>query len=538
VRRRKTLYDRAVKLPRCFLPLMLGVLIAVVPAQAASPPGVLVIAQSLDDLVSLDPAEGFELSSVQTFTNVYQRLVQPDPDHPASLLPALASRWQADPGARSLTFELAADARFAGGNPVRPEDVIFSLSRAVKLNRAPVFILNELGWNAGNVDGALRKIDARHVRLSWDAPVGPALALNILTAPVASILDTRETLAHAVGEDLGNAWLRAHSAGSGPFKIRRYIPHEALVLDANPNAPGGAPRLQTIVIKNVTDAATRRLLVAVGDADIARDLGPDQIAALGQDSQVETLVFPSAMIDYLMFNTANPDNAALRNPALWEAARWLIDYDGIAAKLLRGEYFVHQAFLAQGFPGGLAATPYHLDIAKARSILAAAGIEPGLRITLDVINQPPYGDIALSLQASFAQAGITLEIVPELAGELYTKIRARNEQAVWLYWVPDYFDANSTASAFAANREDGTKTLAWRAGWRIPALSAATAAAATETDPATRIEDYLAIQREVQQRSPFVIAFQARNEVVLRKGIHGYREGLDADMVYYDRISK
>ncbi len=498
----------------------------------------LVIVQALDDLVSLDPAEGFELSSVQTFTNVYQRLVQPDPDHPAVLQPGLASHWQADPGGRSLTFELAAGACFASGNPLRPEDVIFSLSRAVKLNRAPVFILNELGWNAGNVDRALTKVDAQHVRLTWDAPVGPALALNILTAPVASIIDAREVLEHAAGDDVGNAWLRSHSAGSGPFKIRRYIAHEALVLDANPTAPGGAPRLQTIVIRNVADAATRRLLVAVGDADIARDLGPDQIAALGGDSQVETLVFPSAMIDYLMFNTANTDNAALRNPALWEAARWLVDYDGIAKQLLRGEYLVHQAFLAAGFPGGLLTTPYHFDVTKARSILAAAGIQPGLHITLDVINQPPYGDIAQSLQASFAQAGIQLDIVPELAGELYSKIRARSEQAVWVYWVPDYFDANSTASAFALNREDGAKTLAWRAGWRIPALSAATAAAATETDPAARIEDYLAIQREVQEKSPFVIAFQARNEVVVRRSVHGYREGLDADMVYYDRISK
>ncbi len=518
--------------------LLLGLLVAVDCARAASPPGVLVIVQSLDDLVSLDPAEGFELSSIQTFTNVYQRLVQPDPEHPANLQGILAAGWQTDAGGRSLTFELRPDARFASGNPLRPEDVIFSLSRAVKLNRAPVFILNELGWNAGNVDGHLFKVDAHHVRITWGAAVGPALALNILTSPVASVLDERDVRAHAVGEDVGNAWLRAHSAGSGPFRIRRYVAHEALVLDANATAPGGGPRLQTIVVKNVADAATRRLLVAVGDADIARDLGPDQIAALGSNPDVRTLAFPSAKIDYLMFNSANVGNSALRNPALWEAARWLIDYDGIASQLLRGEYFVHQAFLADGFPGALAATPYHLDVAKARAILAAAGIQPGLRIALDVYNQPPYGEIAQSLQASFAQAGISLEIVPEPGGELYSKIRERSEQAAWLYWVPDYYDANSTASAFAQNREDGTKTLAWRAGWHIPAMTAATAAAATEVDMAARREDYLAIQREVQQNSPFVIAFQARNEVVVRKSVQGYREGLDGDMVYYDRISK
>jgi len=48
-------------------------------AIAATPPGVLVVAQSIDDAVSFDPAEGYELTTVQTFNNVYHRLVQTSP---------------------------------------------------------------------------------------------------------------------------------------------------------------------------------------------------------------------------------------------------------------------------------------------------------------------------------------------------------------------------------------------------------------------------------------------------------------------------
>ncbi len=36
----------------------------------------------LDDIVSLDPAEANELSSIQTVPSLYQRLVQPDRDNP------------------------------------------------------------------------------------------------------------------------------------------------------------------------------------------------------------------------------------------------------------------------------------------------------------------------------------------------------------------------------------------------------------------------------------------------------------------------
>lgn len=50
-------------------------------AHAATPPNTLVVA-SLDDIVSLDPAEANELSSIQTVPSLYQRLVQPDRNNP------------------------------------------------------------------------------------------------------------------------------------------------------------------------------------------------------------------------------------------------------------------------------------------------------------------------------------------------------------------------------------------------------------------------------------------------------------------------
>jgi len=158
-------------------------------------------------------------------------------------------------------------------------------------------------------------------------------------------------------------------------------------------------------------------------------------------------------------------------------------------------------------------------VARAKQILSKAGLADSVRIRLSVFNQPPYGDIAQSLQATFAQGGISLEILPAEASEVYSRVRARSEDAAWLYWIPDYFDANSTAGAFAFDPEDGTKTLAWRAGWHIPALTALTRAAALEPDPAARLSRYREIQSEVQKSSPYVIALQARSSVVVRKSV-------------------
>ena len=57
-------------------------------------------------------------------------------------------------------------------------------------------------------------------------------------------------------------------------------------------------------------------------------------------------------------------------------------------------------------------------------------------------------------------------------------------------------------------------------------------------DPQTRISIYRNIQTEVQRSSPYVIALQARTGIVVRSGVQGYFQGVDADMAYYDRVSK
>ena len=95
-------------------------------AWAATPPKTLVVVQTLDDIASLDPAESNELSSIQTVPSLYQRLIQANRDNPAKIDAVLAESWQGDAANKTLTVKLRPNAKFSSGNPVRPEDVIFS----------------------------------------------------------------------------------------------------------------------------------------------------------------------------------------------------------------------------------------------------------------------------------------------------------------------------------------------------------------------------------------------------------------------------
>lgn len=517
--------------------LLFSALAASFGAQAATPKDTLVVVSSLEGIISLDPAESFETVSSANLVNLYQRLLTPDRTTPEKLAPELASGWQAGADGQSLIFTLKANQRFASGNPVRPEDVIFSLVRAVKLNKAPSFILGEFGWTPENVESQLKKLSDNQVQLSWSANIGSGLALRLLTAPVASIVDEKLLSEHGQQGDFGNAWLRSNSAGAGPYRVSNYVPHEALLFSRNDYAQPQA-KLKTVLLKNVSDAGTRRLLLLKGDADVAYDLGADQFNSLRNEKGIRIEQRDSSKVFYLGFNTGSKQVPALSNPALWQAARWLVDYQTIADNLLKGQYRVHQAFLPQGLDGALDSQPFKLDVAKAKQILHDAGIAEGTRIDLIVINQPPYTDIAQALQASFAKAGLQLDIHPVVESDLWGKMRGRDFQAIFTYWGADYLDPNTNASAFAYNVPNGPKTLAWRTQWNIPTLSAETRAAAAEGDAATRAARYVTLQRELQASSPYVVALQGQTLVALRDNVKDAHVDIANSMLYLDRVSK
>merc|ERR1712138_138397 len=102
-------------------------------ALAETPPDTLVIATSIDDMLSMDPAQSFEISGGDQINNVYETLVDVDP---VSLqpIPGLASEWSVSVDGKTFTFKMQEGRKFASGNPVRAQDAAWSLQRVVKLD--------------------------------------------------------------------------------------------------------------------------------------------------------------------------------------------------------------------------------------------------------------------------------------------------------------------------------------------------------------------------------------------------------------------
>jgi peptide/nickel transport system substrate-binding protein len=505
-------------------------------AYAATPADALVIAQNIDDIVALDPAQAYEFTAGEINTNLYDRLVQYEAEDTTKLVGGLAEDWTIDEEAKSITFTLR-DTNFASGNPVRPEDVLFSFKRVVDLNLTPAFILTQLGWTPENIEEMVT-VDGDTVTVRWEGDFASGFVLNVLAARPASIVDEALVMEHEVDGDLGNAWLNTNSAGSGPFVLTDYRPAEFVRMSANENYFRGAPAMKQVLIRHVAEAATQQLLLTSGDVDMAKNLTPDQIAGLAAPVKVEA--YPQAAVHFLSFNQKTDE---LTPPAVWEAARYLVDYDGMTQSFLAGQMEKHQAFWPKGFPGSYDETPYSYDLEKAKQILEEAGITTPIDVTLDVINSTPFTDIAQSLQASFAEAGINFEIVPGTGAQVITKYRERAHEAMLLYWGPDFMDPHSNAKAFAYNSDNSDDnyqaTTTWRNSWEVPAeLNELTMAALAEPDAEKRNEMYVELQQKVQESSPIVIMFQAESQVAMAENVEGYVNGATSDFVYYRLVTK
>lgn len=339
---------------------------------------------------------------------------------------------------------------------------------------------------------------------------------------------------------MGHEWLKTASAGSGPFKLRSWKPNESIVIDAYPDYWGGAPSIHRVFTHHVKESATQALLLERGDIDIARNLDINQIRTLEDNDDVEVTEAPKRRIWYLALNQKNEH---LAKPQVRQALKYLIDYKGLATTVLAGSVRVHQSFLPNGFLGAIDDKPFSHDLEKATALLEEAGLADGFKITMEVMNSSPTMEIAQLIQASWAKAGIDLEILLGDNDDVYSRYRAREHDVYIGHWRPQFQDPHANADTFAINPDNSdesnhTGKLAWQNSWNIPEMTALAAAAVLEQDLATRRTMYQELQREHQEISPFVIMFQDIDVVASRKSVGGVLWGPSFDDNKYWKTAK
>lgn len=509
------------------------------PATAETPPDTLVMAWQFDDIITLDPAEVFEFSAAEIMGNTYERLIGYDLDDVSNLYGVVAESWEVSDDGKTITFKVREGSKFASGNDLTAEDAVFSLQRAVKLDLSPAFIITQFGITAENAEQKIVQTGDYEFTFEMDQAYAPTFVLYCLTSTVASVVDKDLVLENEANGDLGYEWLKRNYAGSGPFIMRQWRPNEAVVLERNDNYVDGAPPLARVIYQHVPESSTQRLMLEQGDVDIARSLGPEEIAALKNADGIKIETGDKGGIYYLGLNQKNE---TLAKPQVRQALKYLVDYQAIADTIMAGQVKVHQAFLPNGFLGAVDDNPFSLDVDKAKELLAEAGLADGFSVTMDTRNTPDITGIGEAIQQTFGQAGVKLELIPGDGAQTLTKYRAREHDIYIGRWGPDYQDPNTNADTFAANPDNSddasAKPLAWRNAWDIPELTAQTRAAVLEQDGAKRAAMYEQLQREVMDTGPFVIMFQEIEVATMRDNVNGFIIGPSFDANQYGAATK
>jgi peptide/nickel transport system substrate-binding protein len=489
---------------------------------AETPADTFIQAWTLDDIISLDPAEVFEFSASEILGNSYEPLISYDLKDVSKIFGVVADTWTLSPDGKTMSFTVKQGKKFASGNDMMADDVVFSLVRAVKLDKSPAFILGQFGLTPDNVETMVKQTGDYSFDFTMDKAYAPTFLLYCLTATVASVVDKDLAMANELDGDYGYNWLKTNYAGSGAFVIREWRANESVVLERNDNYDGPKPAIARAIYRHIPEAATQRLLLEKGDIDVARDLLPEEIAALSTNPDITIDTGVKGTIFYLALNQKNE---FLAKPEVREAMKYLVDYQAIADTIVKGKMDVHQTFLPAGFLGELDSNPYSLNLAKAKELLAAAGLPDGFTVTMDTRNTPDVTAIAQAVQQTMAEAGIKIEIIPGDGGQTLEKYRARTHDIYIGNWGPDYQDPHTNAT-FARNPDNSdtpaAKPLAWRNAWVIPEMTAKADAAVLEIDAEKRAEMYRQLQDEHQKTSPFVIMFQETEVAALRSNIKGY----------------
>jgi peptide/nickel transport system substrate-binding protein len=506
--------------------LRLAVAVLVVALLAGSAPAaaadrILVVGANFV-IKSLDPGRTVETTSNMVNHSVYDSLVTFDGEDLTTPKPSLATDWKISDEGRTYTFRLRRNVRFAGGNPLTAADVKWSFERVRNLKSNPAFFLNSVT--------EILAPDPATVVLKLKAP-NPAL-LSILASSSLGVVDSKlvATKGGDAGEnakerDKAEPFLHSQSAGTGAYVMERYVPDQEVVLVKNPAHWRGAPKLDRIVIRNITEPATQKLQLERGDLDVATGLDQDQMKALRSAPGVTAKASPAATTFYVLMN-ANPQvGGPFAHPKVQQAVRHALDYEGTLA--IAGPGAVRLAgVIPTVFAGAFdPRQAVRTDREKAKALLREANLGE-VKGTLTYASDSTIWGVQMNLLAQKLQADlgavgipITLNGLPR-ATALQHYRDGKNQLGVWS-WAADYPDGQNFL-VYAPGR-----TVGKRAGWLPEAgpeareLAQWAEDAEREVDPARGTALYRKIDERLAQIGPYAPLFQPAVPYAFRSNVQG-----------------
>ncbi|MER9341109.1 extracellular solute-binding protein [Mesorhizobium sp. M0601] len=321
----------------------------------------------------------------QAFGNlVFEPLMQRNYDEAFSLYGLLADTADMDPERKSIEFHLDPNAKWSDGEPVTPEDVLFTYDVFTEKGRPPYS-------QRMKAIAKLEKTGERSVRFTFNEKADREFPLIIALTPIIP--------KHAFNKDTFDRTTLKPVIGSGPYTVAQVVPGQRIVFKRNPDYWGkdvpskrGFDNYDQITIEyflnaNAKQEAFKKGICAIDDDSdpVKRERDLDfpafhrgEVIAENFDTGIPPVV------NGFLFNTRLPK---FSNPVVRRALGMLYDFEWANKNLFGGKYTRTMSFWQNSELSALG----HPASEKEKALLAPY---PG-RVPADVMDgtyRPPVTD--------------------------------------------------------------------------------------------------------------------------------------------------
>jgi peptide/nickel transport system substrate-binding protein len=344
----------------------------------------------------LDPSVARTFVGRIVFAGLCDKLF--DINEKLDIVPQLATGFEyTDP--KTLIIKLRAGVKFHDGTDMDAAAVKYSLERHVNFpgstRKAELAAMDKI-----------EVVDPLTIRILLKSPSAPFVAQ--LTDRAGMIVSAKA--AEAAGKDFG-----LKPVCSGPFKFVERVAQDRITLERFPEYWDAknvhfARVIYTIIVDNSVKLAN----LQAGAVDIAERVAPTDVDAARKDPKLNVMVFPSLGFQSLNINVGNGPKSKLplgSSKLVRQAFEASIDRSALMQVVTNGLFPpTAQAIpLASPFYNASLKVPER-DVAKAKALLAQAGVKLPVAITLNVTTSPDQKQVGEVIQSMASEAGFDVKV--------------------------------------------------------------------------------------------------------------------------------
>lgn len=459
----------------------------------------------------LDPTTSSSLYTRYVMQTMCQKLYDIDAD--GELVPQLATALpEVSADGLTVTIPVRDDAVFADGAEFNADAVAATLERHLTLEDSSR--KSELGPIAD-----IEAVDDTHVRVTYETPFAP---LTAALADRAGMMLSPKALEEN-GENFGD-----HPVCVGPFKFVNRVPQTSITVERDPlYYDAENVHLDTITYRIITDANIRAANLRSGDVQVADTISPQDVDALMQEEGVNVLQVGSLGYQGLTINVGNTDGVGepvgeIDTPLAKQAAIRLalsmsIDREALVNTVFNSWFQPACSPISPSSPftSELSEDCPPYDPEGAKALLKEAGVETPYAIEMQVSNTPDTLRFAQALQASVADAGFKITILPvEYSTLLDVQSRGDFEmlQLGWSGRVDPHGNMFNFLSTGGGNNYSG---------YNNPEVDRLLKSAAQTNDQAERAELYGQVIKQVQEDNPLIYLYRQRSLTAYTDNVTG-----------------